>query len=184
MVETKRVLSFLKWCGTLGFPIPVALAASWSLIHIVGLTFWGAANSWLFDFYNSIGIHGVPYRFSWSWMTIFMMQIALPYSILVLAMRVLLFKRRGRCVDSPLTTKGILKWFGIVLIPAPAVLFIVRVLAILDNWQGGPTPKGEVLSLLELLLLLGFPYAILSLLLHYFLFVRTQHAGTTIHSGQ
>jgi hypothetical protein len=106
------------------------------------------------------------------------MQIALPYSILVLVMRVLLFRQCIRHFDSSQITMSILKWFGVLLFPAPAVLLIVWVVFFTFpvNWLSGPnhptSEGGYVLSLLELLLLLGLPYAILSLLVHYFLLVR------------
>ena len=80
MLQSRWNFWILKWCGTLLLPIPVALLITRSLV-VPNPDWWGGVNSWLFHFYNSVCLHGVLYIFSWSWMTVFMIQSALPYMV-------------------------------------------------------------------------------------------------------
>ena len=163
--------------------MPVALLITRSLIEIFGPDWWGGVNNWLFHFYYSIGLHGVPYIFSWSWMTVIMIQSALPYMVVVLVMRLVLFKNTRRCFDRSRITISTLKWCAVVSVPAPVILVILRVLfpaivSVFGSRSGsGYDLEGEVLYWVAMtvnLMLLGFPYGVLSLALHYFLFRKSQ----------
>jgi len=159
----------------------VALLITRSLIGILSPNWWGGLNSWLFHFYDSVGLHGVLYLFSWPLWTVYMIQSALPYMVLVLIMRLVLFKNTRRCFDRSRITISILKWCVVVFLPAPVILVIMRVFIPTSSSVSGSGSgyglEGEVLywvAYTMFLILLGFPYAVLSLALHYFLFRKSQ----------
>jgi hypothetical protein len=77
-MNAKRLLVFL--CAS-----PVAAGASFCLVSFVDPNIWAEFSSRLFHFYDSVGLSGEMPLFSWSWTTVFVILIALPYAAAVLA---------------------------------------------------------------------------------------------------
>lgn len=167
-MRSKNDYAWLKWAAVFLLPLPLAHAVSWCTIHkIVTLDGIGSFNSRLWDFYWSIGLIGVTYVFSWSWTTIYLLFKALPYSLLVLTARVLLFKEARSCFHRPNKLISIGKWFVIVCLPMPSTLCLYRVLFPLLLLTEDLPIVNKVLT--YLLLDVGLPYAAMSLLLHVYL---------------
>ena len=164
------VIQTLRFGGVLVLLMPMSLAYSHGILLAVPVIWWSNLNGWLVDFYWSVGLHGVPFRFSWSWMTVFLVQIAFPYGLLVLVARILLFKwyaQQFRRFDWEI---GLVKMTAALLLAAPLTLVFLRWLlpVIPTAWAdavGGPQGGGYWAAMTSLLLMIGLPYALLVLTL-------------------
>jgi hypothetical protein len=157
-------------------PLPLAIVINVSLIWLVGPDRWGIFHAWLFDAYSSVGLLGVPYSFSWSWMTVFLLQFALPYTILALFIRQQLLGGGWRSWQLSAWPADVLKWCVVLLFPLPATLALCRVLlpALPPAWFSPPGALSFWQKYLHGVLCqwvtLGIPYAAVSVLLHDWLF--------------
>jgi hypothetical protein len=155
-----------KWGTVFVLPAPIALAACHARIVDIGPLNWGIVNSWLFDLYNSIGLRNVPYLYSWSWITVFMAQIGVPYAIFVLIAHN--WPLQNRCPFYSLQNmRRLLKCYAIAVLAVPLTLIVLRILLpVFDLYHLVPrrfVAENETarywVGLLGLLLHIGIPHA-------------------------
>jgi len=170
------IRSCLDYCATFVIPIPCAILVGYCAIFVIGGEVWGELSSRLGDLYERVGLRNVDYLFYWSWSSIFMIQVGLPYSLIAGWIHLRKSRKRsGSCVP---------KWktiaFGLIpLVMMPITLTawwsIAWITSAMVNrglsWAALPwevvgavsrTTNSLVVGLFQQILILGVPNAVLS----------------------
>lgn len=127
MSWSQRLIWVAKWGAVFILPTPIALAACHARIVDLGPVNWGIVNSWLSHLYNSIGLRNVPYLYSWSWTTVFIAQMGVPYAVFALIAHNLLLQGRTPIFSSQ-NTRRMLKCCAIAVLAVPLTLVVLRFL--------------------------------------------------------
>jgi len=148
-------------------PIPASLAFTFILVYGIGTNRWGGLQTLFHTGFRSIGLAGNLYEFPWSWMTVFFIQIAIPYSLFVMIMHHL---RSRKMSGVPEQRSESLNWpmaFGLVAVAGTMTLILSRGLfalghAILPDLPSTASDSiHRLVSFVELFSTLALPFAIL-----------------------
>lgn len=163
-----------KWFAVFIIPIPVVLLLWYGVVlGLIGPDRWGAFSYWLSKGYDKVGLTGVLYLFSWPRTTVFLVQVGLPYGLLALFIKSKIintesFQRRPESTTSRSVFKAI-----VAFVSFPVTLILLRIilpptlLALSDVLF--TAPQSTIIGVLILLLVYGFPYAAVCILVEFLL---------------
>ncbi|MBM4073001.1 MAG: hypothetical protein FJ271_29360 [Planctomycetes bacterium] len=164
----KNYWLWLKWLAVFLIPLPVAQATSDIIADgLFDADSIGSFNHELRELYGSLGLGADP--FFWSWTTIYLLMNGIPYAVLVLVVRALVFRDAHVHCDRDSLVVVIAKWIAIVCLPLPVTICLYRLVM-----PGLERIEVALISDVSgyLLFRICLPLAIVAVLLHAYLFRR------------
>jgi hypothetical protein len=155
--------------------VAIGGAVSSVFLFIIPSSFWGEVNHLLFRAYSLVGLTGIPFRFSWSWMTVFFISKILPCTVSAYVVWVLLIRQQGSgglpALSETLMLVGSNIGCGVVFL----VVMRIGLTGVLAKWLAGqfppPDEAARVGGLLWCIVVFGIPSAVLVILLRQMLVV-------------
>jgi hypothetical protein len=167
----------ITWWASLFLAIPFGVLAGALLFGCLGKGQWTSILWYSGRFYDWLGFRGIPYEFSWPWMTVALVAIGIPYSATALSVHCVLFAPKRTSFHYVERIRSVMLSACGVLVALPVSLMILRVvlptvgsvwMKLVDadarsigEWTD-PARTGLFAGVTLLLLTVALPYAIVT----------------------